>query len=163
MSNFLSPGQQPWQGLPVPDERARKPIDRWWGADSPQGRMYGNGVLWTRGFLMSGDHIFLEYDGDEPSRCDIAYEDDGGWNSGGGQQQRKIVGTTYDGSGSPLGSVVVDAYVTATDTKVGSTTSDAGGYYECPTPMAGSQHYLVAYKAGSPDVAGTTVNTIVPT
>ena len=28
---------------------------------------------------------------------------------------------------------------------------------------AGTQHYLVAYKPGSPDTAGTTVNTLTPT
>jgi hypothetical protein len=37
--------------------------------------------------------------------------------------------------------------------------SDAGGKYSIPVNI-GIQHYAVAYLAGSPDVAGTTVNTL---
>ena len=39
-------------------------------------------------------------------------------------------------------------------------TSDANGYYEFRTAIPAELYYVVAYKAGAPDVAGTTVNTL---
>ena len=81
---------------------------------------------------------------------------------GGGAQMKKIIGVTRDSAGSPLGSVTVQAFLTATDAYVRETVSDAGGYYVLCTQFDGQTHYLVAYKTGSPDVAGTTVNTITP-
>lgn len=81
----------------------------------------------------------------------------------GGAQMKKIIGTTLDAVGNPLGSVTIQGFLTVNDQYIGQTVSDSGGYYELPTPSAGAQHYLVAYKNGTTDVAGTTVNTIVPT
>lgn len=83
--------------------------------------------------------------------------------AGGGAQRRKIIGTTLDSGGSPLGNCIVQGFVTATDTFVFQVTSDTAGYFELPTQYVAAQHYLVAYKAGSPDIAGTTLNTLTPT
>lgn len=83
--------------------------------------------------------------------------------AGGGQQQKKIIGTTRDSGGAVLGSCVVQGFVTSTDVFVGQLASDTAGYFELPTPFVGVAHYLVCYKAGSPDVGGTSLNTIVPT
>jgi hypothetical protein len=74
-----------------------------------------------------------------------------------------ITGVTKDSNGNILGSCVVELYETATDIALYKTTSDAvTGYYSftCArySPIT---HYVVAYKAGSPDVAGTTVNTLL--
>lgn len=79
----------------------------------------------------------------------------------GGQQAKKIIGTTRDSSGNPLGNCIVQGFQTSTDTFVGQVTSDTAGYFELPTSYSGN-HYLVCYKAGSPDVAGTSANTLTP-
>ena len=77
--------------------------------------------------------------------------------------QKFIIGTTKDSSLSALASVGVEAYLTSSDVKAGSTISQSDGYYEVGTPYAGVAHYVTGYLPGSPDVAGTSVNTLVPT
>lgn len=75
----------------------------------------------------------------------------------------KIVGTTRDSSGNPLGNCTVSAYLTSNDQFVFSVTSDTAGYFTLPSIYVGAQHYLVAYKPDSPaDRAGSSVRTIVP-
>ncbi len=80
----------------------------------------------------------------------------------GGSQQRKLIGISRDSVGATLGSVAIKAFLTAGNIFAGSVTSDTGGYFECSTPYAGQAHYIVAYKAGSPDVEGSTLNTLIP-
>jgi hypothetical protein len=76
----------------------------------------------------------------------------------------RIVGTTKDSTGAVLGNCVVDWFDTPTDVRLGTTTSDANGLFEFRSAgQPPNAYYLVAYKAGSPDVAGTTVNTLVGT
>jgi hypothetical protein len=53
--------------------------------------------------------------------------------------------------------------LTSNDTYVGQAVSDSAGYYELGTPYSGQAHYVVAYLPGSPDVSGTSVNTLIPT
>lgn len=78
--------------------------------------------------------------------------------------QFKITGTTKDSAGAALGNCVVDWFRTSDDAKLDSVTSDANGLFEFRTAgQPPNAYYLVAYKAGSPDVAGTTVNTLVGT
>lgn len=72
----------------------------------------------------------------------------------------RITGITKDSAGSALGSCVVDLFRTSDDVRVDSTTSDGSGNFSF-IPLAYGPYYIVAYKAGSPDVAGTTVNTLV--
>jgi hypothetical protein len=73
----------------------------------------------------------------------------------------QISGTTKDSSGSALGGCTVHLFATVSDEIVDAQVSDANGVYVCPTVLPGYSHYVVAYLAGSPDVAGTTVNTLV--
>jgi hypothetical protein len=74
----------------------------------------------------------------------------------------RISGTTKDATGAVLGNCTVDWFNTADDLKLDTTTSDANGLFEFRTAgQPPNAYYLVAYKAGSPDVAGTTVNTLV--
>lgn len=81
----------------------------------------------------------------------------------GGCSQNFLVGFTQDQNGNPLGNCIVQGFVTANDVFVGQTTSDTSGWYKLPTPYSiSTNHYIVAYKAGSPAVAGTTVNTLTP-
>ena len=73
-----------------------------------------------------------------------------------------IRGQCKDGSGNALGGAVVQGFLTATDTFVGEVACDGNGNYELGTVYPGQSHYLVAYYA-STNLAGTTVNTLVPT
>lgn len=90
----------------------------------------------------------------EPYSCDGA----------GTQTKRFIKGVTKDSVGATIANAIVQGFVTSTDAYVGEVTSGEDGTYTLGTEtIAGVQHYLVAYKAGSPDVAGTTVNTLTST
>ena len=73
----------------------------------------------------------------------------------------RISGITKDSTGAPLAGCVVDLFDTATDAKLDSTTSGADGSYFFDTNQGVLPKYVVAYKAGAPDVAGTTVNVLV--
>lgn len=69
-------------------------------------------------------------------------------------------GTTKDSGGSALGSCTLRLFRTADDSLAAQGLSDGSGNYvlgASPSVL----HYLVAYLTGSPDVAGTTVNTLV--
>lgn len=71
-----------------------------------------------------------------------------------------LSGVTKDSTGSALGACVVQLFRTPSDALVSEITSDASGNYNFDNPGSGP-FYIVAYKAGAPDVAGTTVNTLV--
>lgn len=76
-------------------------------------------------------------------------------------QSLLISGFTKDSTGAILGNVALDLFDTDTDTKQGTAMSDTTtGFYSFSAGM-GRTYYVVAYKAGAPDVAGTTVNTLV--
>ena len=70
-----------------------------------------------------------------------------------------IAGTTMDSSGVALAGCQVDLFQTGGDIITLLTTSNASGNYRFDNPGSGP-FYIVAYKPGSPDVAGTTVNTL---
>lgn len=70
-----------------------------------------------------------------------------------------LTGVTKDSTGAPLAAVNVHLFRTADDSLVHQTISDANGVYIIPASNV-LQHYLVAYKTGSPDVSGSTVNTL---
>jgi len=71
-----------------------------------------------------------------------------------------LSGVTRDSTGSALGSCVVKCFEAATDIEVGITTSDGSGNFSFSLGNNAGFFYLVAYKPGSPDVAGTSVNTL---
>jgi len=73
-----------------------------------------------------------------------------------------ISGQTQDCNGSPVAGCIVKLYATATDTLMMSTISDANGVFSFLIPST-LQYYIVAYKAGGSDLAGTTVNTLMGT
>lgn len=72
-----------------------------------------------------------------------------------------ITGVTRDSAGTVLPTCRVELFITAGDQTQAETTSDASGNFRFDMPGTGP-FYLVAYKVGSPDVAGTTVNTLLP-
>lgn len=70
-----------------------------------------------------------------------------------------ISGVTRDASNVPLGGVTVELFTTGTDQKVLATVSDANGNYTFS--VTGQQTFwAVAYMPGSPDIFGTTANTL---
>lgn len=71
-----------------------------------------------------------------------------------------ISGVTKDSGGSALAACVVQLFRTGDDSIVAETTSDGSGNYSFTLGGNSGTFYIVAYKAGSPDVSGTTVNTI---
>lgn len=79
-----------------------------------------------------------------------------------------FVGTTRDSGGSALGNCRVIAFETGRlvndniQAEVGETISDGSGAYTLPVPL-NTAYQLTAYKAGSPDVAGISANTVTPT
>lgn len=72
-----------------------------------------------------------------------------------------ITGVTRDSSGAILPTCRVELLNTGRDVSIAETVSDAAGNFRFDMPGTGP-FYMVAYKVGSPDVAGTTVNTLIP-
>lgn len=66
---------------------------------------------------------------------------------------------TKDSAGALLPACAVHAFRTSDDVEVNQVVSDASAQYEIPV-YTDDQHYVVAYLPGSPDKAGTTVNTL---
>lgn len=72
-----------------------------------------------------------------------------------------ISGVTRDSTGAALAACVLHLFESATDTEIAQTESDASGNYTFSIGQNSGFFYIVAYKVGAPDVAGTTVNTLV--
>lgn len=73
-----------------------------------------------------------------------------------------VSGITRDSSGAVLASCMVDLFRTADDTWLQSTVSDATGKYTfLPVNNGNGPYYIVAYKAGTVDKAGTSVNSLI--
>ena len=75
-----------------------------------------------------------------------------------GSQNERIVGVSRNATGVALGTCVVKVFRTADDVLVDSTTSDGSGNWTA-YPNQPGPYYFVEYKAGSPDVFGTSPNT----
>ena len=71
-----------------------------------------------------------------------------------------ISGVTKYSAGAVLGSCSVELVRTDNDFSVSRLTSAADGTFTFRNATPSKTHYIVAYKSGSPDVAGTTVNTL---
>ena len=71
----------------------------------------------------------------------------------------KIQGVTKDNTGTPIGGITVDLFLTVGDIKVDSTISDAAGNYVLFTPYQSMAHYCVG--TNNSTLAGATVNTLV--
>jgi hypothetical protein len=75
-----------------------------------------------------------------------------------------LLGVCKDSNDVPVANANVQAFVTSTDEFKGQVFANVDGAYllgvQSPKNVP---HYLVAYKSGSPDVSGTTVNTLLPT
>jgi hypothetical protein len=69
---------------------------------------------------------------------------------------------TQDSASAAIAGCTVELFQTGGDIPTMQTISDASGNYRFDNPGSGP-FYIVAYKAGSPDVAGTTVNRLIAT
>lgn len=72
-----------------------------------------------------------------------------------------IAGVSRDSGGAALAGCVIDLFTTGSDALRDSQVSNASGNFSFAMPGTGP-FYIVAYKAGGTDVAGTTVNTLIP-
>lgn len=70
--------------------------------------------------------------------------------------------SSLDSTGADLGNCRVMIFRTEDMSFVGETTSDANGDWSI-SMMKGGPFFFVEYKAGAPDRAGTSLNTLVPT
>jgi hypothetical protein len=123
-----------------------------WNSLWSWGCRIGGGDL--EGYAVGGAGGLASKDLFEPYSCD-----------GEGTQSKNFLrGTCKDSGGTPVANAVVQAFVTATDAFAGEVEGNTDGTYTLGVEQSKTTaHYLVAYKAGSPDVAGTTVNTLLPT
>jgi len=81
-------------------------------------------------------------------------EDDGTLNM-------SLSGVTRDSTGATLGLCRVMIFRTEDNSFVTETTSDASGVWSVSL-LKGGPFFEVCYKAGSPDVSGTSLNTLAP-
>jgi len=70
-----------------------------------------------------------------------------------------VTGITIDQLGARLPGCTVKAFNSVTNVFVDQTISDGSGNYAMNLPK-GNTYFLVAYKVGSPNKAGTSVSTI---
>lgn len=90
----------------------------------------------------------------EPYSCD-----------GEGTQSKNFLrGTCVDASDVAVANAIVQGYKTSNDSYLGEVQANTDGSYSLGVEASmATTCYLLAYKAGSPDIAGTTVNTLTPT
>lgn len=112
-------------------------------------------MLWPRSSLIGQDYTNIA-----PIWDPIRQYWEWNWFPTGGHVLKKISGVTLDSAGAALGSAVVQLFNTTTGELVDTQTSDSTGNYVCGDPNAVTC-FTVAYKAGSPDIAGTTKNNLV--
>lgn len=152
-----------WSGVMIAgDDSIRQTVDVWLdGKRGAQFAPWSDGIIWPNSRMMGGDNTAATYLVGQDANSFNRFE--GAMNqadSNGNQSTLKIKGITRDSSGNPLGYVTVQVFRTSDDLFVSQMTSDAGGYFEAPTPYPSTNHYLVCYKAGSPNVGGTSVDTL---
>ncbi len=147
---FEDKGNQPRWDWQARAPKTRKDPQRWYslwsfGARVSIGAPSGNDGITCRD--LSTIDLY------EPYSCD-----------GPGQQSLKFIkGLCVDASDTPLSGVVLQSFRTSDDTFAGyEVQSRTDGSYDLATNFPGVGHYVVAYLSGSPDRAGTTVNTLVP-
>jgi len=117
---------------------------------------FGADFLWPRSsFIGSVDGVAAG-----PYVTDaVAHYWDPVYSTAGVHVPKKVIGQTLNGAGAALGGCIVQLFNTATGLLVDTQTSDSAGNFSLSDPN-NVACFVVAYEAGSPDVAGTTVNTL---
>lgn len=122
-------------------------------------RIYPDTLRWPRSRLFSSGE---PYASDGSSLQTPYYYEDAGMDAVWGiRTLYSVIGVSRDSSGNPLGSCTIELYDTATNTLRGTVISDSYGNFRVQSNL-NTAHYIVAYLAGSPDISGTTVNTLTP-
>lgn len=148
--SFLDAAAEPKWSYQQRSPKTRKDRNCWYSLWS-YGCRVGNADVNMDGATQRGMNFPDLY---EPYSCD----------GEGTQTTRFIRGQCLDEDSNPSAGAIVQGFRTLTDAYVGEVQSNLDGTYNLPTDTpAGTAHYLAAYKPGSPDIAGTTVNTILPT
>ena len=81
----------------------------------------------------------------------------------GTQSLKFILGKCVDASDVAVANALVSAYRSSDNAYAGYTVNAMDdGTFACPTKFGAGNHYVTAYKPGSPDTGGTTVNTLTP-
>jgi hypothetical protein len=84
-------------------------------------------------------------------------------NTVGGYERLSLAGVSRDSAGAALATCTVKIFRTVNDTKAFETTSDGSGNWSIPdVGVEPGPFYYVEYKTGSPDRAGTSLNTNLP-
>jgi hypothetical protein len=124
--------------------------------------------LWSFGCRVNGAGLIAGADGAgvigqtlaekdlfEPYSCDGA----------GCQTKYTIKAQVFESDGTtPVVGATVQAFTTNTETFAGETVTNSLGEYQIMVEQKKDvAHFVVAYKTGSPDKAGTTTNTLLPT
>lgn len=120
--------------------------------------------LWPLSKMCSGDpSVNLTIMGGDVSdgRLGAGFEE-WAWGLGGQMGQVFIRGVCIDVNGNTLAGATIQSFRTSDGLLAGTTTSDATGNFQVGTPYAGVAHYCNAYYT-SGALAGTTVNTLIPT
>lgn len=100
----------------------------------------------------------------EPRPCNEVYMQGASFSSVRNQVRQRwlITGVTRDSTGAALGNCAVTLFKTVDNMPTATAVSDANGNYSFSIDGNAQTRFVVSYKAGSPDVAGTTVNTLMP-
>lgn len=118
--------------------------------------------LWPSTKLSAGDPTSpAAYLGQDSSQAGMWGTWELGTNGAGGPSVF-LSGQTADVNSNPLAGVTIRGFVASNNLYVGQTTSDANGNFQLGSQYLGVTHYLVAYLPGSPDRAGTTIDTLIP-
>lgn len=158
MSHLINGLQQQTTYPAVGDDRNRASFDAAWRVFHDQEQ---NIWFWPRSRMMtSGEPYATDGSSNNPAIAN-AFEENFHQFPSGDRTAYTLSGVSRDSSGNPLGSCTLELYDTATNTLRGTAVSDSAGNFDLQSNI-NAAHYIVAYKAGSPDVSGTTVNTLIP-
>lgn len=156
----------PYQCCPLWDDDARY-LQRGWNYQrrGPAAHLdrYGWHSLWPGGQMLSGDPAV------PMGALGSCQESGGEWFESpmigyGTRTTKFILGVCRDSSGAPVAGATVRGYRTSDGAFVGQVTSNDDGTYAVPTNNpASAQHFTTADKAGSPEIAGISINTLTPT
>lgn len=128
----------------------------------------GIGFGWTINRGVNLRSLGFDYEGTSPDRANPAQQFNQRNNFDNGllqiqydwaQSNTALTGVTRDSTGAILAGCRVT--LNQGNVIVAEATSDGSGGFTFSNPGSGP-FFIVAYKAGSPDVAGTTVNTLLP-
>lgn len=150
-ASFMDQYHPRWDRGAARGPRTWKDRNRWFSLWS-----YGCRVGYGGGSGADGASVcdLTVHDMYEPYSCDGA----------GSPQSRFIRGNCVDASDVAVANPIVQAFRTSDDAFMGEAQANTDGTYVVPVAsVPGVQHYLVAYKAGAPDIFGTTVNTLTNT